>query len=179
MTLLDVSNLTIQYPGDDPAVRGLSFAIEAGEALGLVGESGSGKTQTALAIMGLLPANASVDGSISFDKQELLGANPTTLNQYRACRIAMVFQDPRLALNPYVRIGDQIKVTVLEVRAGQVKLGIDAPTEVKVHREEVYTRIQAENRRAGKADPSSVRGTARQLRSQRPASRGPGDNTPA
>jgi carbon storage regulator len=82
-------------------------------------------------------------------------------------------------LGETIRIGDQIKVTVLEVRAGQVKLGIDAPADIKVHREEVYTRIQAENRRAGKADPSSVRGTARQLRSQRPASRGPGDNTPA
>ena len=82
-------------------------------------------------------------------------------------------------LGETIRIGDQIKVTVLEVRAGQVKLGIDAPSEVKVHREEVYTRIQAENRRAGGADPKSVRGTARELRDRGTASRGPRDNGPA
>lgn len=81
-------------------------------------------------------------------------------------------------LGETIRIGDQIKVTVLEVRAGQVKLGIDAPAEVKVHREEVYARIQAENRRAGKSDPDSVRGTAQELR-QRPRGRHPGDNGPA
>ena len=82
-------------------------------------------------------------------------------------------------LGETIRIGDQVKITVLEVRAGQVKLGIDAPPDIKVHREEVYTRIQAENRRAGKSDPKSVRGTARELRGQRPTSRGPGENGPA
>ena len=81
-------------------------------------------------------------------------------------------------LGETIRIGDQIKVTVLEVRAGQVKLGIEAPTEIKVHREEVYARIQAENRRAGKTDPGSVRGTAQELR-QRPRGRHPRDNGPA
>jgi len=60
-------------------------------------------------------------------------------------------------LGEMIRIGDQIKVTVLEVRSGQVKLGIDAPTEVKVHREEVYARIQAENRRAGRVSPDALR----------------------
>src|SRR5262249_13771655 len=67
-------------------------------------------------------------------------------------------------LGEMIRIGDQIKVTVLEVRSGQVKLGIDAPTEGKVHREEVYARIQAENRRAGRANPASLRGPAQELR---------------
>lgn len=67
-------------------------------------------------------------------------------------------------LGEMIRIGDQIKVTVLEVRSGQVKLGIDAPTEVKVHREEVYARIQAENRRAGRANPEALRGPAQELR---------------
>ena len=69
-------------------------------------------------------------------------------------------------LGEMIRIGDQIKVTVLEVRSGQVKLGIDAPTEVKVHREEVYARIQAENRRAGRASPEALKQPARELREQ-------------
>ena len=114
MSLLEVRNLTIAYPGEPPAVDDLSFSVAPGEALGIVGESGSGKTQTALAIMGLLPANAAVSGSVSFESEELLGARPSRLNQYRACRIAMVFQDPRLALNPYVRIGDQLKRILIE-----------------------------------------------------------------
>ena len=54
-------------------------------------------------------------------------------------------------LGENIRIGDSIKITVLEVRSGQVKLGIDAPPEVKVHREEIYARIQEENRRAQRA----------------------------
>ncbi len=59
-------------------------------------------------------------------------------------------------LGESIRIGDSVKVTVLAVRSGQVKLGIDAPPEVKVHREEIYTRIQAENRRAHGSKPNPI-----------------------
>ena len=62
-------------------------------------------------------------------------------------------------LGENIRIGDSVKITVLEVRSGQVKLGIEAPPEVKVHREEIYVRIQEENRRAQRIDQS---GTARE-----------------
>jgi carbon storage regulator len=72
-------------------------------------------------------------------------------------------------LGEMIRIGDQIKVTVLEVRSGQVKLGIDAPMDVKVHREEVYARIQAENQRAGRVNPDVLREPARELRAQPPS----------
>ena len=107
MSLLDVNDLSISYADSaKPVVNHLSFSVEAGQSLGIVGESGSGKTQTAMAVMGLLPANAIVSGSIRFDGQEFLGATRDLMNQYRACRIAMVFQDPMTALNPYVRIGD-------------------------------------------------------------------------
>ena len=59
-------------------------------------------------------------------------------------------------LGENIRIGDSVKITVLEVRSGQVKLGIEAPPEIKVHREEIYARIQEENRRAqGKVEPPS------------------------
>jgi carbon storage regulator len=66
-------------------------------------------------------------------------------------------------LGENIRIGDVIKITVLEVRSGQVKLGIDAPPEVKVHREEIYARIQAENRRAASSSPDALREAAREL----------------
>src|SRR5688572_9535346 len=66
-------------------------------------------------------------------------------------------------LGENIRIGDVIKITVLEVRSGQVKLGIDAPPEVKVHREEIYARIQAENRRAAQTSPDALREAARDL----------------
>ncbi|MDH3990373.1 MAG: ABC transporter ATP-binding protein [Gammaproteobacteria bacterium] len=115
MSLLEIDGLTIRYADSPaPAVSDLNVVIERGEAIGIVGESGSGKTQTAMAIMGLLPANADVSGSIRFDGTELRGATPTVLNRYRACRIAMVFQDPRTALNPYVRIGKQLRRVLLE-----------------------------------------------------------------
>ncbi len=66
-------------------------------------------------------------------------------------------------LGENIRIGDVIKITVLEVRSGQVKLGIDAPPEVKVHREEIYARIQAENRRAAASSPDAVKDATRDV----------------
>ncbi len=107
MSVLDVSDLSISYAGA-AVVDGVSFAVNPGESVGLVGESGSGKTQTALAILGLLPANAVASGSIKFDGQELLGASEQSLDQIRARRLSMVFQEPMLALNPYLKIGEQI-----------------------------------------------------------------------
>lgn len=115
MRLLEVSDLSIQYAGNaEPVVRHLSFSVEAGGSLGIVGESGSGKTQTAMALMGLLPANARTSGRICFAGQDFVGAAPEALNQFRARRIAMVFQDPMTALNPYVRIGKQLRRILLE-----------------------------------------------------------------
>ena len=115
MSLLEIDALTIRYPGTAAAaVDGLSLSIARGESLGLVGESGSGKTQTALAVMGLLPANARVTGSVRFDGVELLGASREVLNGIRACRIGMIFQDPQAALNPYVTIGDQLRRILIE-----------------------------------------------------------------
>ena len=75
MSLLDVKDLSIRYADSaQSVVKNLSFSIEAGQSLGIVGESGAGKTQTAMALMGLLPANAVTGGSIRFDGQEFLGA---------------------------------------------------------------------------------------------------------
>lgn len=112
MSLLEVKNLTVRYAGV-AVVDALSFAIERGESLGIVGESGSGKSQTALALLGLSPPTASTSGSIVFDGTELLGASQATLNQVRAKRIGIVFQDPMQALNPYLRVGRQLSEILL------------------------------------------------------------------
>lgn len=109
MTLLDVSDLSVQFAGAAaPAVDKLNLAIGKSESVGLVGESGSGKTQAALAIMGLSSPASRVTGSVRFDGQELLGGSAANWRKIRARRIAMVFQDPKSALNPYRRIGDQL-----------------------------------------------------------------------
>jgi oligopeptide/dipeptide ABC transporter ATP-binding protein len=99
------------------AVRNLSFSIAPGEVLGLVGESGSGKSVTALAIMGLLPPATTVSGDIAFQNGKAHPSNLTTLpaeqlRHLRGSRIAMIFQEPMTALNPVMRVGDQIAEAV-------------------------------------------------------------------
>jgi oligopeptide/dipeptide ABC transporter ATP-binding protein len=113
MSLLEIDDLVVRYR-DVAAVDKLSFAVDRGESVGLVGESGSGKSQTALSILGLLPANAQVHGSIRFDGDELIDASEAELDCLRATRIAMVFQDPAQALNPYVSIGAQLSRILLQ-----------------------------------------------------------------
>ena len=108
MSLLNVKELTIRY-ADTTVVDRLNFHVERGESVGLVGESGSGKSQTALAILGLAPRRAKLTGSIAFAGAELLAAPESRLNEIRARRIGIVFQDPMQALNPYLRIGRQLR----------------------------------------------------------------------
>ncbi len=119
MSLLDVTGLTIRYD-DQTVVDGVDLFVERGESVGLVGESGSGKSQSALAVLGLLPARADISGSIAFDGQQILGAGDAVLDDIRARRIGMVFQDPMQALNPYLRIGVQLRQILLahELAAG-------------------------------------------------------------
>ena len=112
MSLLDVSGLTIRY-GDETVVDGIDLYIERGESVGLVGESGSGKSQSAMAVLGLLPRGAEVTGSIEFDGQQLVGQPEQVLDTIRARRIGIVFQDPMQALNPYLRVGDQLRQVLL------------------------------------------------------------------
>jgi oligopeptide/dipeptide ABC transporter ATP-binding protein len=116
--LLELSRLTVSFPARDgrfpmPAVRGVSLALAAGEVLGLVGESGSGKSATALAIMRLLPPQARVEGEIRYQGRDLLSASDNEIRDIRGLRIAMIFQEPMTALNPVMRVGDQIAEAVL------------------------------------------------------------------
>ena len=117
--LLDVRGLTVRFAEAGMiAVRDLSFAIAPGEVLGLVGESGSGKSVTSLALMGLLPPQARTSGEILLTIPgqpciDLVTASEDRLRALRGLRMAMIFQEPMTALNPVMRVGDQVAEAVL------------------------------------------------------------------
>ena len=108
-SLLEVNNLHVSF-GRDPAVRGVSFTIDAGETLALVGESGSGKSVTALSVLQLLPyplANHPA-GSITVNGMEVMGADDRELLKIRGGVISMIFQEPMTSLNPLHTIAKQV-----------------------------------------------------------------------
>jgi len=109
--LLDVQDLQLALPsaqGPVAALRGLSFTLERGQTLGLIGESGCGKSLTALALMGLLPEGAVLQGAMRFDGQDLAQLTEPAWCRLRGRRLAMVFQEPMTALNPLHTIGRQV-----------------------------------------------------------------------
>jgi peptide/nickel transport system ATP-binding protein len=117
--LLELRNLTVAFPASPhplTAVSDLSFGIARGEVLGLVGESGSGKSVTSLSIMRLLPPQARMSGEILFtsdgNPQNLLTLDPEPMRLLRGSRISMIFQEPMTALNPVMRVGEQIAEAV-------------------------------------------------------------------
>ena len=121
--LLDVKNLYVRFKTPDgivTAVNDLNFTLNAGSTLGIVGESGSGKSQTAFALMGLLAANGTVEGSAIFEGKELVNLPKAELNKIRAEQISMIFQDPMTSLNPYMKIGEQL-MEVLQLHKGYDK----------------------------------------------------------
>src|SRR5438045_5779019 len=110
--LLEIVHLDVTF-GSIAAVRDLSFSIATGESLGLVGESGSGKSVTSLAIMRLLPPQVRIGGTIRFAGEDLLPAIPERMRQLRGRAISMIFQEPMTALNPLMRVGDQVAEAIL------------------------------------------------------------------
>ena len=110
--LLDVQHLTVVFEGTHScttAVNDVSFQIAAGETLGLVGESGSGKSVTALSILRLVQMPGRVTaGRVLFEERDLLTLSEPEMRRIRGARIALIFQEPMTALNPVMRIGDQI-----------------------------------------------------------------------
>lgn len=109
--LIEVNNLSVRLNtsrGPAQAVRGVSFALNRGETLGLVGESGCGKSVTALSLMGLLPDSALATGSIKVDGGELAQLPDADYCRLRGNRISMIFQEPMTALNPMHTIGHQV-----------------------------------------------------------------------
>jgi len=115
MPLLALDHLRVTLPsphGPVSPLQGITLTLERGDTLGLIGESGCGKSMTALAIMGLLPEGARVDGRIVFDGQELTALADRALCGLRGDRLGMVFQEPMTALNPLHTVGRQIAETL-------------------------------------------------------------------
>lgn len=114
--VLEVDNLIIGLPSGTPVLGSVSFNIRKGETVCLVGESGSGKSVTSLAVMGLLPKGALLvnGGSIKLDGTDLLQLSVAEMKKMRATRVSMIFQEPMTALNPVIRVGEQI-TEVLDV----------------------------------------------------------------
>lgn len=112
-SFLEVKDLTVYYTVskvDTKAVNGVSFSLERGETLGLVGETGAGKTTIAKAILGILPVPPArlISGEINFEGKTLTKLHEAEMLKIRGDKISMIFQDPMTALNPVIRIGDQI-----------------------------------------------------------------------
>ncbi len=133
---LRVRGLTVTFVGSGrpvPAVRGIDFDVDANEVLGIVGESGSGKSVTSLAISGLLPPTAQVQGSIQLNGVEVTTLGAEALRQMRGRDVGMVFQDPTTTLNPVFPIGRQ--VIEGQVAHGQVSAADAAQRAVALLRE--------------------------------------------
>lgn len=114
-TVLTVSDLSVSFPAETNtvhAVQNLSYEVKKGEALAIVGESGSGKSVSSLAVMGLLPANASVSGQIDLLGHNMFELNDKQLSTLRGNTVSMVFQDPLSALTPVYEVGRQISEVV-------------------------------------------------------------------
>lgn len=119
MPLLAVKNLSIGIKVRQeiiPVVHGISFAIEAGQTLGLIGESGCGKSLTSLAIMGLLPHPVVqvISGEIWFDGVDLLTLSANERRALMGTKLAMIFQEPMTSLNPVYKVGDQICESLMQ-----------------------------------------------------------------
>lgn len=112
MNLLEIKNLKTSFftsKGEVQAVRGVSFDLKKGEALGIVGESGSGKSVTSMSIMKLLPENGKIkEGEILFNDKDIVKMNMKEVRGIRGKEIAMIFQDPMSSLNPLIPIGKQV-----------------------------------------------------------------------
>lgn len=107
-SLLKVEKLSVQLTDERKLVDEVSFTMRKGEVFALVGESGSGKSLTALALMRLLPGNMQLSGQITLADSALLSLSEAQMRQVRGGRIGMIFQEPMTALNPLMRVGDQI-----------------------------------------------------------------------
>lgn len=113
MTLLDVRDLRVTYPGGAAAVRGVDLSLEAGHKLGVAGESGSGKSTLALALLRLLPAGTRVTGEVLLDSEDVLTMRWGRVRAVRWAGASIVFQGAMHSLNPVHRVGDQIAEPIL------------------------------------------------------------------
>ncbi|MBG6054775.1 peptide/nickel transport system ATP-binding protein [Salinibacterium sp. CAN_S4] len=137
-TVLEVSGLGVDFWVDGtfyPAAIDLDYSVKRGEVLAIVGESGSGKSSSSMALLGLLPANAKVSGSIKLLGRELQGIPERELRQVRGNQVAVIFQEPMTALNPVYTIGFQI----MEALRSHFDL---TPTEAKERAIDLLTKVE-------------------------------------
>jgi ABC-type glutathione transport system ATPase component len=125
--LLKVNNLCLELSSGATLLRNCCLQVGLGEILAIVGESGSGKTQLLLSLLGLGPPGSRPSGSALLHATELIGASEAQLQSIRGQQVAMLFQDPMTALNPYLRVGAQL----LESLRSQPSSGSDATQKVK------------------------------------------------
>ena len=111
MELIRITGLKVAFSTHTEEIRAVDtvdLSIQSGDTISLIGESGCGKTVMGMAIMGLLPTNAGISGTIRYGDQELLSASEHTMQQIRGKEIAMISQNSANALNPVMKVGDQI-----------------------------------------------------------------------
>lgn len=160
MSLLRIDDLRIRTPRVE-LVHGISLSLDAGQRLGLVGESGSGKSLTAMAVVGLLARGLSASGSVLLDGQQIIGQPDRKLTALRGRVASVVFQDPRSALDPLMRLGRQLALPI-QRRARREGLALDAGA---LRREQIgwLERVRiAEPERILQAWPHEVSGGQRQ-----------------
>jgi len=129
VNLLNIEDLRVSFTGEKqkiPVLRGVNLRIEKSEVLGLAGESGCGKSITALSILGLLPVGADFDGGkIFFEDNDLLQMKPGQLREIRGKKIAMIFQEPGVSLDPLFTVGNQIgEVAERQLKVESLKLKV-------------------------------------------------------
>ncbi len=128
--MLEVKDLVMRfytYDGVVNALNGVSFKVDKGEIFGLVGETGCGKSVTCYSILHLLPSTAKVEeGSVLLEGEELLNAPEKRLREIRGGEIAMIFQDPLSALNPVMRVGEQIAEVIALHQEAEIKAAMSS-----------------------------------------------------
>jgi peptide/nickel transport system ATP-binding protein len=142
--ILQVAGLRVAFGDAEPVVRDLAFTLTPGRVLALVGESGSGKSVSAMSVLGLLPPQARVEGSVRFRGAELVGASDDDLRAVRGAGIGVVFQEPMNSFTPVLSIGTQIAEAVRAHPTTLDRAGVSA-------------RVDALLRSAGITDPARIR----------------------
>ncbi len=131
--VLETHDLTVRFAADGgtvSAVNGLNLRINKGECFGVVGESGSGKSQAFMAIMGLLAENGTATGSVLLNGREILNAPRKTINTIRGSEMALIFQDPMSSLTPFMRIGQQMRESLIQHQGASAEAARDRVLEV-------------------------------------------------